>query len=332
MGRKRLKVIIPAAGGGTRLKPHTDLVPKVLLPVADKPIIGHIVAMLGPLNPEEVIVIVGKQGDAIRRYLSRIRGLHFRYALQAEPEGLGHAVAQAQPYITNEPVLILLGDTIVEMDLTRFCSQGNALAVCPVKNPSAFGIVEQSRGRVTRVQEKPARPKSNLAIVGVYFFENGAPLFQALNDLITSDIRTRGEYQLTDALQLLIRQGLPIKPRPVKRWLDCGTPEAMLMTNRYLLERQACRLPLPRCPTSLFLPPVYVHPRARVEHSVVGPNVSIAAGSRISNSVLSDAIVFERALVTDAVVKRSLIGRGMHYQGSSGLPGNQGITCPSLNS
>jgi glucose-1-phosphate thymidylyltransferase len=238
--------------------------------------------------------------------------LKLRFVVQEEPKGLGHAVAQARDCVQDQPVLVLLGDTIVDMDLTQIVGAESVLAVRVVENPRRFGVVETKDGFVSHVVEKPIQPKSNLAIVGVYYFEQGRPLFAALDELIRRDRRTRGEYQLTDALQLMVQNGMRIRPFTVEHWLDCGTPEALLETNRYLLQKHHHALERPGV---VLIPPVYVEDSAIVEHSVIGPNASIGAQAQIRNSVIRDSIVNQGAEVEQAVLEHSILGCTAKYHG-----------------
>ncbi|MEO0108568.1 MAG: nucleotidyltransferase family protein, partial [candidate division WOR-3 bacterium] len=166
----RLKVVIPAAGGGTRLRPHTNTTPKVLLHVAGKPILGHIMDLIVPMAPAEVIVVVGSQGELIEQYLRANYALTLRFVTQVERKGLGHAIMQAQDYFTNEPILVLLGDTILDLDLRQVVGTTSVLGVRSVANPRRFGVVEVSDGYVRHLAEKPVQPRSNLALVGVSYF------------------------------------------------------------------------------------------------------------------------------------------------------------------
>jgi len=235
-----------------------------------------------------VIVVVGAQGEQVRRYLVSEYRCPFRFVQQTDPKGLGDAVYRARDSFAGEPILILLGDTIVDLDMSKMVGRNNIIGVKPVPDPRRFGIVELDGKYVRRLVEKPERPKSNLAIVGVYFLRDSARLFGALERLIARGRRTRGEFQLTDALQLLIRSGLKISTRVIEHWLDCGTREAMLETNRYLLARaSSCRAR----PDTVVVPPVFIHDSAKIHGSVIGPNVSVGAEAEIRGSIVSDSIV-----------------------------------------
>jgi glucose-1-phosphate thymidylyltransferase len=309
-----LKVIIPAAGGGTRLAPHTHTTPKVLLHVAGKPILGHIIDLVSTVNPEEVIVVVGAQGERIEQYLRATYRLNLSFVTQSEPLGLGHAIAQAKDLAAGHPTLILLGDTILDLDLQQLKPNENAIVLCAVENPRRFGVAELRGGFVSHVVEKPVRPKGNLAIVGVYYFADSTPLFAALDDLIRQDKKTRGEYQLTDALLIMLKKGTRLRPITMnaEHWLDCGTADALLDTNAYLLAR---RHHVRERAGVVVIPPVNIDDSAVIEHSIVGPNVSIGARAVIRNSVVRDSIINQEVLVENAVLEHSILGEAAVFQG-----------------
>jgi glucose-1-phosphate thymidylyltransferase len=301
----KFKAVIPAAGEGRRLKPHTLMAPKPLLQVAGKPIVGHIMDRLLPAGPEEVVVVVGAQGEQIAGYLRSAYSCRFRFVTQDDPRGLGDAVGRARPAFTDEGILIVLGDTIVDLDLGEMVTADNLLAVREVPDPRRFGIVELAGGRITRLVEKPETPASNLAIVGLYFLHDAAALFGAIDRLVREDRTTRGEYQLTDALQLLLDAGVVMKPKQIDHWLDCGTRDAMIETNRHLLSRNGHFEPRPG---TVVVPPVFIHDSATIEHSVIGPNVSVGPDAEVRGSVIRDSIVNARAIVEHALLEGSILG------------------------
>lgn len=299
------KAVIPAAGEGRRLKPHTYTTPKVMLQVAGKPIIGHLMDRLLQAGPSEVIVVVGNQGDQIKGYLEKNYKVPFKFIEQKDPKGLGDAVSRVADCFTNEPVLIILGDTILDLNIKDLIGKENLIGVKPVENPKRFGVIKQRNGHISKIIEKPSEPVSNLAIVGIYYFTDAAPLFNSLRKIIREDRRTRGEYQLSDALQELIDQGLPIKAYPVEYWLDCGTTEALITTNRYLLQNTHRFKPRERC---VIVPPVYIDDTANIEDSVIGPFVSISEEVEIKNSIIKDSIINRSAFVENALLEGSILG------------------------
>src|SRR5438093_1082376 len=233
--------IIPAAGVGTRLRPHTHTQPKVLLHVAGKPMLGHILDELPALGVQKIVLIVGYMGERVVEYVrAAYPALEVETVEQPERLGLGHAVSLAAPHVDDQPLLIILGDTLFEADLPAVIRGGtSSIGVQSVDDPRRFGIVELDRdGRIRRMVEKPEHPASNLAITGVYYFRRGGPLFAALRELQEKNVRTRGEFQLTDAMQLLVSRGETITTFPIQGWYDCGKTETLLETNRVLLDKR----------------------------------------------------------------------------------------------
>lgn len=314
MAKKPLAVI-PVAGVGTRLRPHTFSLPKVLLNVAGKPILAHILDQLPGLGIQRVVLIVGHMGELVRQYVTRhYPALQVTYAEQPERLGLGHAVSLAGPYVDEQPVLVILGDTIFEADLNSVLAGGmSRIGVREVDDPRRFGIVEtDAQGMVTRMVEKPEHPTSKLAITGIYFFTDARPIMEALRELQSKNIRTRGEFQLTDAMQLWVERGGKLGTFPVAGWYDCGKTETLLETNRVLLDRRGGA---PTVPGSVMHAPVVVGEGAVIENSIVGPHVSVAAGARLINAVVRDSIINEDARVEDILIEGSVVGSGSRVQG-----------------
>jgi glucose-1-phosphate thymidylyltransferase len=314
-----LKIVIPAAGQGTRLRPHTHTLPKVMLPVAGRPIIGHILADVAGLEPEEVRLVVGYRGDAVEAYARRaFPDLPIRLVWQESQLGLGHAVLQALDPGDHDAVLVILGDTVFDVDYREVVAhEENVLGVRPVRDPERFGIVEldSSGGRISRLVEKPAQPKGNLALVGLYYVHDGELLRQAIAGLVDDDARTRDEYQLTDALQRMIDGGERFVPYEVGGWYDCGKSETLLATNRALLELHAPEAPAAGVERSVLIPPVHVGPGCAIENAVVGPYVSLAEGATIRDSVVRDSILAEGAHIEGAFLEGSIIGPAVWVRG-----------------
>ena len=307
--------IIPVAGVGTRLRPHTHTLPKVLLHVAGKPILAHILDDLPALGISHAVLIVGYMGHLVKDYVdAHYEHLHFDYVDQPERLGLGHAVSLAEPYADDHPVLIILGDTIFEADLDKVLAGGvNSIGVKAVDDPRRFGIVELGAdGRVTRLIEKPERPTSNLAITGIYYFTRGGPLFDALKELQRKDIRTKGEFQLTDAMQILVSRGEALTTFPVGGWYDCGKTETLLETNRILLDKRG---DTPRVAGSVIHPPVFIADGAEVTDCILGPHVSVAAGARLSGVLMRDCIVNENAVIENIMLEASVVGENTLVRG-----------------
>lgn len=310
-----MKAIIPAAGIGTRLRPHTYTLPKALLYVAGKPIIAHILDDVVPLAPSSIVLIVGYKGELIEQFVRKhYPQLTVDFVYQEERRGIGHAVDLTRKVAdTGEPLLIVLGDTIIKTDLKKVVAQKtHVLGVKEVEDPRRFGVAEVEGGRITRLVEKPADPASNLALVGLYYLLNGQGLFAAIRETIDRNITTNNEYQITDALQLMIGRGVEFAPFAIDEWFDCGKPEAMLETNRKLLKNAPSTPPIEG---SIIIPPVSISPGAEIVNSIIGPYVSIAERCVIHSSVVRDSVIAEGASVTDALLESSLIGANAVIRG-----------------
>lgn len=310
-----MKAVIPVAGIGTRLRPHTHTIPKALVQVAGKPILGHILDEITPLGVREVVLVTGYMGERVRSYVdSAYPDLDVSYVEQPERKGLGHAISLTERSIDEGPVLIVLGDTVVTADFSALCGGSRTLiGVKEVDDPGRFGVVVVESGRVTNLVEKPDTPPSNLAIVGLYYIANTDLLFECLNEVMQKGIRTKGEYQLTDALLLMLERGEDMGVFPVEGWHDCGRPETLLETNRFLLRRSGGNGG--HAPGSIVLQPVAIDSTAVLEHSVVGPFVSVAAGATIRDSVVKDSILNANSVVERSLLSGSLIGEGAVVKG-----------------
>ena len=306
MAKSEFTAVVPVAGAGTRLRPHTYTYPKVLLTVGDKPIIGHILDDLQAAGIRKVCLVIGYLGEKIKEYVSAgYPGLHVTYVEQPEPKGLGHAIWLNRRSVGG-PVLVMLGDTILDADISKFLtSKDDCIAVKEVADPRRFGVVETRGGYISAMVEKPEKPKTNLAIVGIYSFHSSQLLYNSLEKLVASGVTTRGEVQFTDALSLMVKTGHRIKPMPIEGWYDCGKPETLLETNRHILDRKKFS---PKAKNTQIIPPVYIAPTAMVENSIVGPYVSIGDGAKITSSIISDSIVNENAVIADMNLTGSLVG------------------------
>jgi glucose-1-phosphate thymidylyltransferase len=312
--RPKPTAIVPAAGVGTRLRPQTHTIPKALINVAGKPILAHILDGLVQAGIERVVLVVGYMGDRIREYVARRYPGIAECVDQPEQLGLGHAVYLTRSLVPDGPVLIILGDTIVQVVYGDFLGGENAvLGVKAVEDPRRFGIAVVEDGLVRALVEKPEHPPSNLALVGLYYLPQAAELFTRLEMMMEKKLTNRGEYQLTDALALMLADGTPMKVSLVEGWFDCGKPETLLSTNEHLL-RLAPKTP--DLPGVMILHPVSIDPTARVSQSIVGPYVSVAAGASIQNSIVRNAIINEHAEVRDMVLEASLVGENAVVRGA----------------
>ncbi len=309
-----MRIVIPMAGYGTRLRPHTWSKPKPLVSVAGKTVLGHVLDGIATVpNVEEVVFIVGYLGQQVEAYVAQhYPHLKARYVEQAEMLGQSHAVWLAREYLAG-PLLILYVDTLIETDYS-FLKTEAAQAVAwvkPVPDPRRFGVAELRADRtVARLIEKPEDMANNLVVVGCYYFRDGAPLLRAIETQMASGQRLQGEYFLVDAINNLLDEGLRMRVEAVEVWQDCGKPDALLETNRYLLDtgRDNTAEAFKRQGV-VVVPPVYVDPTAQVSESVIGPHVSIGAGCEVRRSLVRDSIIDDGSQILDTALAASIIGR-----------------------
>ncbi len=306
-----MKAIIPAAGVGTRLKPHTNHRPKVMVPIAGKPILEHITESLFKAGFDKISVIVGYKKEAVIDYFDKKYPKKFEFPVQEEMKGLGHAILYGLEDI-DEPALIILGDTIIDLDMDKLKdSKHNVIGVVKVADPSRFGIVEtDENGIITDMVEKPEFPKSDLAIAGAYYVQSQKTLKYAIEQLIKNDVKTRNEYQLTDALALMMKSGESFKALPINKWYDCGTVETLLSTSSYLLSRGSVNKG--ECINCKIIDPVYIAKGAKLYDSTIGPNVAIGSDVNISNSKISNSMINDGAEVKNSCLIESIIGYYTH--------------------
>ncbi|HUI30254.1 MAG TPA: sugar phosphate nucleotidyltransferase [Candidatus Acidoferrales bacterium] len=310
-----MRALIPVAGVGTRLRPHTYSLPKVLLNVGGKPIVGHIVDKLCDIGIKEISVVVGYMGDMVQEYLTKNFKANFKFFFQEERLGLGHAAHVAlSGDSSDEPLLIILGDTVFDVDLKPLLqSEYSSIGVKKVDDPRRFGVVETADGSVRKLIEKPDRPTSNLAVVGLYFIKSPRKLTDALDEVIGKNIKTKGEYQLTDALQIMLDRGERITFFEIDGWYDCGKPETLLETNRHLLKKTKH---FKRRDDVVIIPPVYIADSAKIENSVIGPNATIDLGVTIKDSLIRDSIIGAGASIQNSLLEGSIVGQNAQLKGS----------------
>ncbi len=311
-----MHAIIPVAGVGSRLRPHTYTLPKVLLNVAGKPILGHILDRLASDGITSATIVVGYMGDLVEQYVRQhYKDLKVTFVTQDELLGLGHSIWVAKEHIPTDgtPLFIILGDTIFDVDLkSTFASQVSSLGVKLVEDPRRFGVAELSAGHITKLVEKPDHPKSNLAVVGLYFIKNPQLLKECLEEIVSNDRRTKGEYQLTDALQMMIDRGEPFTTFTVDGWFDCGKPETLLSTNRHLLQKS----PLTRdIAGSVVIPPVYIAPNAEITNSIIGPYATIGDGAHVTDSIVRNSIIGDDSQVAGVLLDNSIVGNNADVKG-----------------
>lgn len=314
-----MRIIVPMAGMGKRMRPHTLTVPKPLIPIAGKPIVQRLVEDIAKVcgeQVEEVAFIVGRFGTEVEKSLVQIAesvGAKGPIYYQDEPLGTAHAILCAKESLTG-PVVVAFADTLFKADFTLDSSVPGTIWVQRVDDPKPFGVVKlDEQGHITDFVEKPQEFVSDLAIIGIYYFQDGDYLRDELQYLLDNDIKDKGEYQLTNALENMKNKGTVFVPGRVTEWLDCGNKDATVYTNQryleYLQERgENLVAASAQLTNSVLIPPVYIGENVIINNSVVGPHVSIGSHTAVRDSVLSNTIVQQSATVLHANVTNSMIG------------------------
>jgi glucose-1-phosphate thymidylyltransferase len=321
-----VKVIIPAAGTGTRLFPHTHTKPKPMVYIAGKPIIGHILDRMIDLDPQEIILVVGYHKEQLMSYVSEHYDDKFNitYVNQEERLGLGHSVYITQEHVKDSDIMIALGDMIFKSGYMSFYKKhlknencAGSIGVREVEEPRKYGIVEleNTSSFVKKLEEKPEKPASNLGIAGVYFIRETETLFNILGDMIEANMKTRSEYQLTDALQEMILQGHNLKTFEVSSWYDCGHAKSLLETNQVLLNEKENIDNTHENVDSMLIHPVAIGKNVKINNSVIGPYTSIAEGSIIESSIISNTVIGSRTRISDMNLRSSIVGDDANVAG-----------------
>ena len=307
-----MNVIIPLAGFGTRLRPHTFSKPKPLINVAGKPVLGHILDRLMNQDLQEVVFIVGYLGDQIEQYVrTTYPTIKSHYVEQKELNGQAPAILLARQLVQGPPAIVFV-DTLADADLSLLEQEkaDGVIYVKEVEDPRRFGVIKlDDQGFITRFVEKPVDTSNRLAVIGMYYVKEIQDLMSACAELVERNIKTKDEYFLADAFNLMIEHGARLRPQTVDVWLDCGKPETVLETNHFLLEHGHDNSALWQNDGRVIIPPVHIHPSACIERSVIGPYATIGEGCRIVNSLVRESVVDAGATVTDHVLAHSLIGR-----------------------
>lgn len=317
-----MKAIIPVAGAGTNLRPHTFTQPKPLIPVAGKPIVGFIIDQLLNAGVEEFIFVIGYLGEKIRLYVEQnYPELKADYVKQEMRKGLGHAIWMTRDLLDYGPdshLIIMLGDTIVDANLRSIIEAPHScIGTKKVSDPRTFGVVEVGEdGYIHRVVEKPTIPKSNLAMVGLYKIAQPAMLIECLNQNIVEDKRTHGEFQLTDGIQQMIQRGALFKAFEVNTWFDCGRKDILLETNATLLDRNPPSADTyPPLENTIIIPPVSIGKNCSICNSIIGPHVSIGNDARIDSAIIRESIIGGYATIEQIVLHRSVVGQDAAIRG-----------------
>jgi glucose-1-phosphate thymidylyltransferase len=319
-----MKIIIPMAGRGTRLRPHTLTTPKPLIPIAGKPIVHRLVEDLVKVCNEpidEVCFIIGDFDDEVKLQLADIAaavGAKCTIKRQEEALGTAHAILCAEEALDGN-VLVAFADTLFNANFKLDTSQDSIIWVHKVEDPSAFGVVKLGNNNViTDFVEKPAEFISDLAIIGIYYFKDGKNLRAELQHLIDNKVIIGGEYQLTTALENMKNKGIKFVPGQVTEWLDCGNKDAVVNTNeRYLeyIREEKLVSDTAVLENSIIIEPVFLGENVKLTNAVVGPHVSIGSNSTVSNSIVKNSIIQEETTIANANIKASMLGSKVYYEG-----------------
>ena len=321
-----MKLIIPMAGAGKRMRPHTLTVPKPLIPVAGKPMVQHLVEDICAMSKEkieEIGFIIGHFGSEAEKNLLHIAekmGAKGRIYYQEEALGTAHAVLCAEEML-NGKIIVAFSDTLFRGQVTIDDKEEGIIWVQKVADPKAFGVVKLDKNNhITDFVEKPQNFVSDLAIIGIYYFNDGAYLKKEMQHLIDNDLKEKGEYQLTNALENMKKKGTKFSVAQVSEWLDCGNKEATLFTNRRMLEAK----PQKKVPVSVktensnIIQPCYLHEDVVIKNSVIGPYVAIGIGTVIENSTITDSIIQNNCNIKNAKIHNSMLGNNVQFSDGSG--------------
>ncbi len=310
-----MKLIIPMAGMGTRMRPHTLQMPKPLIPIAGEPIVKRLVEEITKVSKSkitEIAFIIGKFGKQVEEKLLNIAknlGAEGKLYYQTEALGTAHAIYCAEPSL-NGKVIVAFADTLFKADFNLDEDVSSVIWTKKVPNPQAFGVVKKNNeGIITDFIEKPKQFVSDEAIIGIYYFKDGENLRKELKYLIDNDIRGNNEYQLTDALENMKNKNHVFKSATVTEWLDCGNKDATVHTNQRILHHIGNKISSKsEQNNSVIIEPCFIDSEVTINNSVIGPYVSIGKNTVINNSIISNSIIQTNSNIKDAIFSNSMIG------------------------
>ena len=315
-----MKAIIPVAGAGTKLRPHTYTQPPALIPLAGKTILSIIIDQLHEAGIKDFIFIIGYLGEKIRDYVTlNYPELNCHFVTQNERSGTGHAIELTKEIVGDDEVLIVLGDTIADYNVKEIINAPHSmLGVKKVDDPQNFGVAEiEDDGFISKVVEKPTIPKSNMALIGIYKIKETHFLFACLSK-ISDEQKVFNEFNLTDALECMIFHGAKFNSFKVENWYDCGKKESLLLSNATLLKKFGGNMNQPYSfINTIIIPPVSIGKGCIIKNSVIGPNVAVGEHTTINHSIIKDTIIGAYSNIYEIVLNTSLIGSDAEVKGVS---------------
>lgn len=322
-----MKVIIPVAGLGSRLKPHTFTTPKPLMEVAGKPILEYVLEKIIKLNPEEIILIIGYHKDKIKDYLSKnYPKLNIKLVEQKVMDGDGGAIREGLKSIKKDDELYIIfgADTLIDFnlkkELNKLKPKYDAIIFSKkVKNPSNYGILNlDSQNEIISVQEKPENPKSDLAIIGAYYFKSLIKVKNYLNEFYENNIKVKNEFKIVQVIGKYIKnEDLKITTAIVDEWFDCGRPEVLLDANKYFLEKNSKNRTMIKKQNFIIIPPVYISKSAKIENCIIGPFASIGDNCNLKNTIVKYSIINSNSNIKKKILNSSIVGKEVILEGKS---------------
>jgi glucose-1-phosphate thymidylyltransferase len=319
-----MKIIVPMAGRGSRLRPHTITVPKPLIPVAGKPIVQWLVEDIVKVcgkKVDEIAFVIGDFGNEVEESLIKVaEGLGAKASIyyQDEPLGTAHAILCAKDSLEGNCV-VAFADTLFKVDFTLDSTKDGIIWVSKIDDPSAFGVVKLNEGNIiTDFVEKPKTFVSDLAIIGIYYFNDGEYLKNELQYLLDNNIKDKGEFQLTNALENMKNKGTKFSPGKVQEWLDCGNKDSTVFTNERVLEYNGNLInDSAQIINSEVISPCFIGANAIIRNSKIGPHVSLGSNTVVENSVINKTIIQNDSMITNAKLNNSMIGNQVNFDGKN---------------